>query len=278
MAPRMMRKKVLAMFVFILLTFMPCIIGSVNSTVLKQVFSSTMTAFSRPDANTASFSDPVKTTLLDQLSDFVHSARWSEVAYGWLTRSVPELAASLWVVVGPMVQINVQLLGHVVDGTVTTVATMLSLMFEAVVFLTVLSSLLLSRHDESRLFAQLTALAFANTPQKTDFEDDVFAVVRSVMRFTFKMPALHALFTWFSYGLCDVSGGLGASIWAVAAMLVALTAFVPIWVMAIPGALELFIRFWCLLVFLDLAHQLLQRKSTFGCRFSPHACNRVQRN
>ena len=163
---------------------------------------------------------------------------------GWLYQAFQGLAHVLptfWGILRPLMSFNISILSKLLDGTLSTLASALSLLFELIVFLSVLLIFLTSRTEEARVVSMVTGLLFEHEAPRRAFEEELAAAVRSVIRFTFKMPVFHALYTWLTYSMFGLSGGVGACIWALTSMLVALTAIVPVWLLAFPGALELYL-------------------------------------
>ena len=109
--------------------------------------------------------------------------------------------------------------------TAQSVKYIMDFILQTVVFFTILIYLLLSNGQEQKVFDVITRLINTDTSQRLRLEMTITTTVSKVMRFTFKMPIFHMVFTWFTYSLFGVGGGF---FWAVLSALAALLAVVPV--------------------------------------------------
>ena len=100
----------------------------------------------------------------------------------------------------------------------------------------------LGRVEPFRVLRPLTFMVSNRSErQQLVIAEDVHNAISGTLHLTFKTAALHLIFTWLAYDLFNVSGGLGACLWAVLAAGVALLGLAPAALLCIPGTLELWI-------------------------------------
>lgn len=191
--------------------------------------------------------NPANITLLHQVTTML-ARMYSEADLASLgevlqvaRQRLMEIGPSVWAVVSPLVQFNWSMLGNVLGGTLLTVKALVDLALELAVFFTVLITLLLSKSQESQIVGVVVRMLVADASHRRELRIGITGSIRRVLRFTFKVPLVHATFTWFSYCLFGASAGLGPCVWAIASALVAILAVLPVWLLALPGALELWL-------------------------------------
>eukprot|EP00911_Craspedida_sp_UC1_P001053 UC1_evm1s791 len=145
-------------------------------------------------------------------------------------------------IVFEVLHFNTGIVFTVVTAMGSTVKSIVDVLLEIMVLFTALIGLMISSASyERQLLSMAAQLVITDSRRRERFEIAVLSCIRRTLRFTIKMPTFHLLFTWFTYQAFNVTAGLGCCFWSLATAVVVLLAVLPVWVAALPGALELWL-------------------------------------
>jgi len=234
--------------------------GAVNESVLVEAIDKVMTSLGPHagyNSNTSGLStfasEPVAASsfsgLWQQLTDMLRD-RWQDTEDAAAFWELWSKAQSALLDVGPTLgKVFLEVLAFNTGVVFTAFRTMGSTMksifdivLEVGVLFTALISLMVSEETlERRLLRVVTQLIITDHRRRKRFEMAIITCIRRTIRFTIKVPAFHFFFTWFTYQAFGASAGVGACFWAIFAATAVLLAVVPVWLAAVPGALELWV-------------------------------------